>query len=114
MIDFKGRSRSLTDIDALAARVKTEFDTFDLLFVNAGLGFFASGEHDRGNCQSALKNKCFAMSIQIVVACMANGPSRSPLRKQLHFGTSVPGFRGPSTTSGQLSFNESAFRPQGC
>ena len=29
-------ARSLTDIDALAARVKTEFDTFDLLFVNAG------------------------------------------------------------------------------
>lgn len=29
-------ARSLTDIDALAARVKAEFDTFDLLFVNAG------------------------------------------------------------------------------
>ena len=29
-------ARSLTDIDALAARVKTEFDTFDLLFANAG------------------------------------------------------------------------------
>ena len=29
-------ARSLTDIDTLAARVKTEFDTFDLLFVNAG------------------------------------------------------------------------------
>ena len=29
-------ARSLTDIDALASRVKTEFDTFDLLFVNAG------------------------------------------------------------------------------
>ncbi len=29
-------ARLLTDIDALAARVKTEFDTFDLLFVNAG------------------------------------------------------------------------------
>ena len=29
-------ARSLTDIDALAARVKTEFDTIDLLFVNAG------------------------------------------------------------------------------
>ena len=32
---------SLTDIDALASRVKAEFDTFDLLFVNAGLGLFA-------------------------------------------------------------------------
>jgi NAD(P)-dependent dehydrogenase (short-subunit alcohol dehydrogenase family) len=29
-------ARSLTDIDALAYRVKAEFDTFDLLFVNAG------------------------------------------------------------------------------
>jgi len=29
-------ARSLTDIDALAVRVKTEFDTVDLLFVNAG------------------------------------------------------------------------------
>ena len=29
-------ARSLTDIDALASRVKTEFGTFDLLFVNAG------------------------------------------------------------------------------
>jgi NAD(P)-dependent dehydrogenase (short-subunit alcohol dehydrogenase family) len=30
-------ARSLTDIDALASKVKTEFDTFDLLFVNARL-----------------------------------------------------------------------------
>jgi len=30
-------ARSLTDIDALAAQVKSEFDTIDLLFVNAGL-----------------------------------------------------------------------------
>ena len=29
-------ARSLTDIDTLAARVKAEFNTFDLLFVNAG------------------------------------------------------------------------------
>ena len=29
-------ARSLTDIDALASRVKADFDTFDLLFVNAG------------------------------------------------------------------------------
>jgi NAD(P)-dependent dehydrogenase (short-subunit alcohol dehydrogenase family) len=34
-------ARSLTDIDALASRVKAEFGTFDLLFVNAGLGLFA-------------------------------------------------------------------------
>jgi len=29
-------ARSLTEIDALASRVKYEYDTFDLLFVNAG------------------------------------------------------------------------------
>jgi NAD(P)-dependent dehydrogenase (short-subunit alcohol dehydrogenase family) len=29
-------ARSLTDIDALASRIKAEFDTFDLLFLNAG------------------------------------------------------------------------------
>ena len=29
-------ARSLTDIDTLGSRVKAEFDTFDLLFVNAG------------------------------------------------------------------------------
>ncbi len=29
-------ARSLTEIDALATRVKAEFDTFDMLFVNAG------------------------------------------------------------------------------
>ena len=34
-------ARSLTDIDALASRVKAEFDTFDLLFVNAGFGIRA-------------------------------------------------------------------------
>ena len=38
-------ARSLMDIDALAARVKAEFDTFDLLFVNAGFGLFAPLEN---------------------------------------------------------------------
>ena len=38
-------ARSLTDIDALAARVKAEFGAFDLLFVNAGLGLFAPLEN---------------------------------------------------------------------
>src|SRR6201986_1434455 len=33
-------ARSLTDIDALASRLKAGFDTFDLLFVHAGLGLF--------------------------------------------------------------------------
>jgi NAD(P)-dependent dehydrogenase (short-subunit alcohol dehydrogenase family) len=34
-------ARSLTDIDTLASRVKAEFDTFDLLFVNAGFSIRA-------------------------------------------------------------------------
>ena len=34
-------ARSLTDLDALASRVKAEFDTFDLLFVNAGFSIRA-------------------------------------------------------------------------
>ncbi len=34
-------ARSLTEIDSLAVRVKTEFDTFDLLFVNAGFSIRA-------------------------------------------------------------------------
>ena len=38
-------AQSLTDIDALASRVKAEFDTFDLLFVNAGAVIFAPFEH---------------------------------------------------------------------
>jgi NAD(P)-dependent dehydrogenase (short-subunit alcohol dehydrogenase family) len=38
-------ARSLSDIDALASRVKAEFDTFDLLFVNAGFGLFAPLEN---------------------------------------------------------------------
>jgi NAD(P)-dependent dehydrogenase (short-subunit alcohol dehydrogenase family) len=38
-------ARSLTDIDALAARAKGEFDAIDLLFVNAGVGLFAPFEH---------------------------------------------------------------------
>lgn len=38
-------AQSLTDIDALASRVKAGFNTFDLLFVNAGVGLFAPFEH---------------------------------------------------------------------
>jgi NAD(P)-dependent dehydrogenase (short-subunit alcohol dehydrogenase family) len=34
-------ARSLTDIDALASKVKAELDTFDLLFVNAGFSIRA-------------------------------------------------------------------------
>ena len=38
-------ARSLTDIDALASKVKAEFDTFDLLFVNAGFSIRAPLEN---------------------------------------------------------------------
>ncbi len=38
-------ARSLTDIDALASRVKAEFDSFDLLFVNAVFALFAPLEN---------------------------------------------------------------------
>ncbi len=34
-------ARSLSDIDALASQVKAEFNSFDLLFVNAGFSMFA-------------------------------------------------------------------------
>ncbi|RBP05020.1 short subunit dehydrogenase [Roseiarcus fermentans] len=42
-------ARSLTDIDALASRVKAEFGSFDLLFVNAGSAFSPSRAHDPGD-----------------------------------------------------------------
>lgn len=32
--------RSLSDLDALAERVKTEFSSLDILFANAGIGYF--------------------------------------------------------------------------
>ncbi len=38
-------ARSLTEIDSLASRVKAEFDTFDLLFVNAGFATFTPLEN---------------------------------------------------------------------
>ena len=37
-------ARSLTDIEDLAFKVKAEFDTFDLLFVNAGFSIPAALE----------------------------------------------------------------------
>ena len=40
-IVFSSDARSLTDLDALADRVKVEFGTLDLLFVNAGFSLFA-------------------------------------------------------------------------
>ena len=44
-IAVQSDARSLTDLDGLAARVKDEFETFDLLFVNAGIAVFAPFEH---------------------------------------------------------------------
>jgi NAD(P)-dependent dehydrogenase (short-subunit alcohol dehydrogenase family) len=38
-------ARSLTEIDVLASRVKAEFETFDLLFVNAGFALFTPLEN---------------------------------------------------------------------
>ena len=38
-------ARSLTDLDALAVRAKSEFGALDLLFVNAGFSLFAPLEH---------------------------------------------------------------------
>jgi NAD(P)-dependent dehydrogenase (short-subunit alcohol dehydrogenase family) len=40
-IGVRADSRSLADLDALAARVAKEFDGLDVLFANAGLGTFA-------------------------------------------------------------------------
>jgi NAD(P)-dependent dehydrogenase (short-subunit alcohol dehydrogenase family) len=40
-IAVQSDARSLTDLDALATRVKAEFDTYDFLFVNAGYSLFA-------------------------------------------------------------------------
>jgi NAD(P)-dependent dehydrogenase (short-subunit alcohol dehydrogenase family) len=51
-------AQSLTDIDTLASRVKAEFETFDLLFVNAGLGLFAPIE----NTSEAMYDEVFGVN----------------------------------------------------
>jgi NAD(P)-dependent dehydrogenase (short-subunit alcohol dehydrogenase family) len=51
---------SLPDIDALASRVKTEFGTFDLLFVNAALGLFAPIE----NTTEAMYDEVFNVNVK--------------------------------------------------
>ena len=43
-------ARSLTDIDALASKVKAEFDTFDLLFVNAGFSIRSASRKPHRGC----------------------------------------------------------------
>lgn len=49
---------SLTDIDALGSRVKAEFDTLDLLFVNAGFSLFAPIE----NTTEAMYDEAFGVN----------------------------------------------------
>ena len=51
-------ARSLTDIDALASRVKSEFDTFDLLFANAGFSIPTPIE----NMTSAIYDEMFDLN----------------------------------------------------
>ena len=51
-------ARSLTDIDALAAQVKTEFDTFDLLFANAGFSI----PTPLGNVTEAIYDEMFNLN----------------------------------------------------
>ena len=51
-------ARSLTDIDALAARVKAEFETFDLLFVNAGFSIPTPAE----NVTEAIYDEMFSLN----------------------------------------------------
>jgi len=51
-------ARSMTEIDALAARVKAEFETFDLLFVNAGFSIpkpFGSHIQSRQGCAAVIR-----------------------------------------------------------
>ena len=51
-------ARSLTDIDALASRVKAEFDTFDLLSVSAGFSI----PTPLGNVTEAIYDEMFSLN----------------------------------------------------
>jgi NAD(P)-dependent dehydrogenase (short-subunit alcohol dehydrogenase family) len=83
-------ARSLTDIDALAAQVKTEFDTIDLLFVNAGFSI----PTPLGSVTEAIYDEMFNLN--------AKGPffavqKLAPLIKQggaVVFTTSVANVKG--------------------
>ena len=82
-------ARSLTDIDALASRVKAEFDTFDLLFVNAGFGIFAPLE----NTTEAMYDEMFNLNAKgpffaVAEACAADAT-----------GEALSSSRPPSRTS---------------
>ena len=70
-------ARSLTDIDALASRVKAEFDTFDLLFVNAGFSILcASRKHDRGRLRRDVQPERQGTVFRGAEARAANKPGR--------------------------------------
>jgi NAD(P)-dependent dehydrogenase (short-subunit alcohol dehydrogenase family) len=53
-------ARSLADIDALASRVKAEFDTFDLLFVNAGFSIPTPAE----SVTEAIYDEMFSLNVK--------------------------------------------------
>ena len=53
-------ARSLTDVDALGAQVKAEFDTFDLLFVNAGFSI----PTPRGSVTEDIYDEMFNLNVK--------------------------------------------------
>jgi NAD(P)-dependent dehydrogenase (short-subunit alcohol dehydrogenase family) len=59
-ITVSSDAQSLSDIDALASTVKAMFDTFDLLFVNAGFGLFAPVE----NTTEAMYDEAFGVNVK--------------------------------------------------
>jgi NAD(P)-dependent dehydrogenase (short-subunit alcohol dehydrogenase family) len=63
-------ARSLTDLDALASRVKAEFDTFDLLFVNAGFSIRAPLESMTEAVYEVKFQRRYVMSHRNVVNCL--------------------------------------------
>src|SRR5450755_3776410 len=69
-------ARSLTDIDALASRVKAEFDTFDLLFVNAGFSIRAPLE----SMTEAVYEEMFNLNAKGMPGNAAYGAAKAALR----------------------------------
>jgi len=63
-------ARSLTDIDALASRVKAEFDTFDLLSMSA------SREHHRGCLRRDVQPERQRAAVRGAEAHAVNKPGR--------------------------------------
>ena len=70
-------ARSLTDLDALASRVKAEFDTIDLLFVNAGFSTRAPlEEHHRGHLRRDVQLERQGTAFRGAEVRAANKPGR--------------------------------------